>query len=250
MNALAPVSPISAEVLEIVLGTGNLAQLTAEQRVEYLTSVCRSLGLNPLTRPIRIMSLGNQVVAYATRDCADQLRKLHGISVELVDKRLEDDIFVVTARAKDAGGRTDEDSGAVTLGQLRGEAKANAIMKAITKAKRRVTLSICGLGFLDESEVESIAAAQDEARPPRQGSLPPPAKPKKTVQEWLDEVKLKLMTVNNREELDAVITDPAVHDIASKLSGKGLAAYNDLIKETLAGFSEADDFPGDKPDAT
>ncbi|BEJ60493.1 hypothetical protein B10172_05150 [Campylobacter jejuni] len=29
-------------------------------------------------------------------------------------------------------------------------------MKAITKAKRRVTLSICGLGMLDESELETI----------------------------------------------------------------------------------------------
>ena len=34
-----------------------------------------------------------------------------------------------------------------------GEFAANAIMKAVTKAKRRVTLSISGLGFLDETEV-------------------------------------------------------------------------------------------------
>jgi hypothetical protein len=32
-------------------------------------------------------------------------------------------------------------------------------MKAITKAKRRVTLSICGLGWLDETEIESIPSA-------------------------------------------------------------------------------------------
>ena len=36
------------------------------------------------------------------------------------------------------------------------EAKANAMMKAETKAKRRVTLSICGLGMLDESEFDTI----------------------------------------------------------------------------------------------
>jgi hypothetical protein len=30
-------------------------------------------------------------------------------------------------------------------------------MKAVTKAKRRVTLSICGLGWLDESEIETIS---------------------------------------------------------------------------------------------
>jgi hypothetical protein len=33
-------------------------------------------------------------------------------------------------------------------------------MKAETKAKRRVTLSICGLGFLDESELESVRGAR------------------------------------------------------------------------------------------
>jgi len=33
------------------------------------------------------------------------------------------------------------------------------MMKAETKAKRRVTLAICGLGFLDESEVDSIKGA-------------------------------------------------------------------------------------------
>ena len=34
------------------------------------------------------------------------------------------------------------------------------MMKAETKAKRRVTLSLCGLGWTDESEVGSIPNAQ------------------------------------------------------------------------------------------
>ena len=34
------------------------------------------------------------------------------------------------------------------------------MMKAETKGKRRVTLSICGLGMLDETEVGSIPDAQ------------------------------------------------------------------------------------------
>jgi hypothetical protein len=33
------------------------------------------------------------------------------------------------------------------------------MMKAVTKAKRRVTLSICGLGMLDETEVDSVPGA-------------------------------------------------------------------------------------------
>jgi hypothetical protein len=53
-------------------------------------------------------------------------------------------------------GRTDESLGAVSLVGLEGEALANSLMKAETKAKRRVALSICGLGMLDETEVEAI----------------------------------------------------------------------------------------------
>jgi hypothetical protein len=44
----------------------------------------------------------------------------------------------------------------VPIANLKGEARANAFMKAETKAKRRVTLSICGLGILDETEIDSI----------------------------------------------------------------------------------------------
>jgi len=50
--------------------------------------------------------------------------------------------------------------GATSLAGLRGDNLANAFMRAETKAKRRVTLSICGLGFTDESEVDSIPGAQ------------------------------------------------------------------------------------------
>ena len=68
-------------------------------------------------------------------------------------------MYIVTARAE-ANGRIDEATGAVSLELLKGENRANAIMKAETKAKRRVTLSFAGLGMLDETEIESIPGAQ------------------------------------------------------------------------------------------
>jgi hypothetical protein len=45
-------------------------------------------------------------------------------------------------------------------GNLKGDALANALMKPETKAKRRVTLSIAGLGWLDETELETIRDAR------------------------------------------------------------------------------------------
>lgn len=159
MSDVITTDHVSAEAVEHILGTGDLSKLTTHQRVEYYAAVCKSVGLNPLTRPFRFMSFQGQTVMYATRDCTDQLRQIRKISIAITDKRLDGDLFIVTAQATAADGRRDEDVGAVTIGKLIGEARANATMKAMTKAKRRVTLSICGLGMLSEDEVETLAGA-------------------------------------------------------------------------------------------
>jgi hypothetical protein len=156
-TALAP-SPQSlpSEVVEKVVLGGDLAGLNAAQRAEYYGAVCRSLGLNPLTKPFEYLDLNGKLRLYALRDCADQLRRLHGISIYIANRERTSDLYVVTARAKDHHGREDESTGAVTVGHLKGDALANALMKAETKAKRRVTLSIAGLGWLDETELDTI----------------------------------------------------------------------------------------------
>jgi hypothetical protein len=148
--------PLPSEVVEKVVIGGDLAGLNAAQRAEYYGAVCRSLGLNPLTKPFEYLDLNGKLRLYALRDCADQLRRLHGISIYIANRERTSDLYVVTARAKDRHGREDESTGAVTVGNLKGDALANALMKAETKAKRRVTLSIAGLGWLDETELETI----------------------------------------------------------------------------------------------
>ena len=37
---------------EVTVIGGDLSELNAAQRAEYYTAVCRSLGLNPLTKPL------------------------------------------------------------------------------------------------------------------------------------------------------------------------------------------------------
>lgn len=146
----------AAGALESVITKGDLSRLTPQERVVYYREVCRSVGLNPFTRPFEYISLQGKLTLYARRDAADQLRKINGISIEIVSQKMDADLLVVHVRAKDKTGRTDEDFGAVSVANLKGEARANAMLKAITKAKRRVTLSISGLGTLDESEVADI----------------------------------------------------------------------------------------------
>jgi hypothetical protein len=169
--ATVPIDAPTPETLEAVLLGGDLSRLPAEQRLKYLANVCTSLGLNPLTRPLEYILLSGKLTLYARKDATEQLRRLHGVSIlELTSERFGD-LFVVTAKAQDKAGRTDVATGAVALGGLKGEALANAVMKAETKAKRRLTLSICGLGILDESELASIPDARPADVDPRTGEI-------------------------------------------------------------------------------
>jgi len=148
--------------VEAALIGGDLSKLTSEQRVVYYNRVCESVGLNPLTKPFEYITLNGKLTLYARRDCTDQLRSLHRVSVTIKSREKSDDLYIVTAVASTPDGRTDEAIGAVAAGG-RGEALANALMKAETKAKRRVTLSICGLGWLDETEIEGAEQKLERA---------------------------------------------------------------------------------------
>jgi hypothetical protein len=151
---------VDSKIIEQVMIVGDLSQLNADQKVSYYRSVCDSMGLNPLTQPFAYIKLNGKLTLYAKRDAADQLRKIHGISIDKPEVEITDGLVIVTVTGHDKSGRTDSDLGVVSVGNLKGDQKANAILKAITKGKRRLTLSIVGLGWLDETEVETIPNAE------------------------------------------------------------------------------------------
>lgn len=161
------------QFLESVLIQGDLSQLSQSDRVGYYERLCESLGLNPLTVPFAYIRLNGKLKLYALREATEQLRKIHNVSVRITSRELiADSIYLVTAQASLPDGRCDESIGAVSIANLQGEALANAVMKAETKSKRRVTLSICGLAFLDETEVDSIPHAQRTYKQARTESEP------------------------------------------------------------------------------
>jgi len=155
---------VKSNAIESALITGDLSKLSAEQRLSYYNQVCTSLGLNSLTRPFDYITLNGKLTLYARKDAADQLRKIHDVSIGKPDITFQDEWIIVTVLATNKDGRTDSDIGVVNKKDMRGDF-GNALMKAVTKAKRRVTLSICGLGMLDETEVETIPEAVPYSEP-------------------------------------------------------------------------------------
>lgn len=152
-----------SEKIENVLIGGDLKNLNTEERVQYYNKVCSSLGLNTLTRPLEYLTLNGKLMLYARKDATDQLRSLYKVSVDTVTVSQIGDLYVVVASGS-CGERKDSATGVINIKGLSGESLANAMMKAETKAKRRLTLSICGLGLLDETEIDDAnnQAAQEK----------------------------------------------------------------------------------------
>lgn len=174
-------SPISAQALSTVLLHGDLSVLKPEDKVIYYNKVCEVVGLNPLTTPFNYIKLNGKEVLYANKGCGEQLRSVHKISLEVTQIQTVSDVYVVVVKATDPDGRIDSATGAVSIKGLFGEALANAFMKAETKAKRRATLSICGLNMLDETEVASVPGAEPTSSPPLSHPTVPPKKETETA---------------------------------------------------------------------
>ena len=221
----------STENIEQVVIEGDLKGLSASQRLTYYQKVCATLGLNPYTKPFAYLYLNNKLVLYALRDATDQLRAVKGISVTITARENTDGIYTVTAKASDKAGRTAESIGAVNVAALKGDALANAYMKAETKAKRRVTLSIAGLGWLDETEADTIAGARvvpvdhdtgEMVAPPQRAAIagPPP-------QQGQDDA-------TEAAAPQGAATPPAAAAQAQEASFEALSAFNGAWRAALA----------------
>lgn len=161
MSETNEITKVTVTDVDRILIEGDIAAMQAEHRIEYYMRLCNHVRVDPLTRPFDFLSLNNKIQLYANKSCTDQLRANHGVSITSLKPDVVEGCYVVTAGGVDGKGRTDMATGAVSIENLKREALANAMMKAETKAKRRLTLSLCGLvGVLDESEIDSLQGAK------------------------------------------------------------------------------------------
>jgi hypothetical protein len=165
---------VESAIAQMQASGKDTGSLTAQQRAGYVTALCRALRLNPLTSPVQFIRLNGKEVLYVTRTATDQLAAIHGLNrktvrgPEIVDIA-GTKIAICAVEVTLPNGRSETATATLPVAD-----PAMLYMKLETKAKRRGTLAILGLGLLAEEEAESIPGAERGDITP---SAPPAPKP-------------------------------------------------------------------------
>lgn len=147
-----------AKLIESVVTKGDLSAMSPDEKASYYARMCDALGLTAATQPFALLKLNGKEIMYPTRGATDQLAAIHRLNREIVDGPRVIDVagtkmIYAVCRATHPNGRVETAVATVPLND-----PLNGLMKAETKAKRRATLSILGLGMMDESELDTIPA--------------------------------------------------------------------------------------------
>ena len=136
------------EIQQIILKeNGRCDKLSVEQKYDYANWICEMMQVKAALRPIDFIPTQGGIKPYLNKGAAEIIRDARGISVSEIKVEEVNGMFIVTCNLKDRNGRTDSDIGAWPKGDSE---QHNSLMKAVTKAKRRATLSMCRLGGLVE----------------------------------------------------------------------------------------------------
>ena len=246
-----PMTMIDQNAIEAALMDGDLSRLSAEEKLSHYQMVCKTVGLNPLTKPFQYITLNGKLQMYALKGATDQLRKIYKIDCEVVKTETLNGLYVVQVKVKDKYGRVDEDMGFAKIENLNGDALGNAMLKAVTKAKRRATLSMCGLGMLDEDEVKSIPAQSVRQETDLNEQIEKQLKVLKPVSEVPPEVEEKIQekTEEHRTqegykvdiliELERLLGFDITHMIVNDATKEEI---QEKAKKNLKGFTSMCDF--------
>lgn len=156
----APAIAISGDIMQEVMG-GNLERLTPAQRVELHNAVCASVGLNPLTHPFDFIHFparrgeAAKTILYPNATAFSQLTAMHKLSIDFspLHEDQERGLMIQWCSVTD-GVRAAKDMAVISTEgrrqdgstyKLTGQAYGDAMMKVMTKARRRAVSAFCGL---------------------------------------------------------------------------------------------------------
>lgn len=165
---------IDQETVAKIVLKGDLSGLNPKELIAYYNYRCSLAGLDPATKPFDLAEKGGRKFLVTNKSAGEQLRRIHKISIVDIQNKIEQGVYIVTVRAQTADGRSDISNGVKSVEGLKGEALANALMSAETKAKNRVTLSLCSLGMIDEMEALDAGFSVLESLPETAQPLPEP----------------------------------------------------------------------------
>lgn len=200
------------DLLDKIITTGDLSGLSAPQLSQYYMHKCVSMGLSPSSKPFDVLVLKGKKVLYPGRECAAQLNAIRGVSHKITSRWSENGCYFVSVIAYTPDGRETSNTGGVNINNLVGEDYCNAVMKAETKAKRRATLDLCGLGMIDETE-RPDATVETEFAPSGEVSSPSitisetktsSRRTKEQLSEAVTAMKHTLSQADSIETLDAI----------------------------------------------
>lgn len=152
-------TPQDMLAIDAALMRGSYGALTVSQRLALVKRKCDLLGVHIEFGPFVWGSMNGKLALIPTKNLSQQLRANKQISVDVIERVLdvERGIYSVRVRTTGPDHRHDEDIGIVSILNLKGEALGNAMMTAETKAKNRATLSHCGVGGTDETEIPQVS---------------------------------------------------------------------------------------------
>jgi hypothetical protein len=138
---------------------GSVSHFDKSQKQALLSKLCITLGLNEELQPFRIYSntRGEEYI-YATKECCAQLRHRECISIhEIGEPIFANSTISVRVKGSNKHGRESWEIGSVgVVPELSPSQVAHGVMTAVTKAKRRLTLCLSGLGVLADVELEDM----------------------------------------------------------------------------------------------
>jgi hypothetical protein len=140
-------------ILSRLIESGDISGLTEQQRCDFYYLSCAQAGLDPSTRPFDYIKQGGKIALYPNQRATAQLSAKHGLTIEITDKATMDGLYVFTAKATRKDGSFVEEIGVVPVPTSPTD-KANAMMKASGKAKRRAVIAARGLAQADSEERE------------------------------------------------------------------------------------------------
>jgi hypothetical protein len=140
---------------------GDVSSIPREALLRYVFTFCERVGISPLAVPFSLMKTQRGMQLVANRNFYDAVASKYSVSRECVGEGFFEGtkLYFTRYRATTPDGRVTEDMALVDTAGLNGNDLANAIMKAHTKGRNRVTRAHLGFPFPDETEAETVPGA-------------------------------------------------------------------------------------------